>query len=121
MFSHVEQGCAIVPRDAIAIAAIAQPCPKCFIRAKAITCIVQDVDELERALNPELAALGFLLLTVFNLPPSEVEFAFDNRVDGGRCGGISRRLFDLLMNFRHVFFSSVMSDRRLSPDAVRAS
>jgi hypothetical protein len=96
------EGLAIVPRDAIAIAAIAQPRPE-FLIAKALTCIVQDVDEFERAFNPKIVAFSLLLQTVFDLPPSEVEFAFDIRVDVGRRSGVCGVLLCHFMppNFAH--------------------
>jgi len=68
MTGHVEQGCTILPLDAsFAIAVVVQPRPECFIGAKAIACIVQDVDEFERAFDPKLFAFVLLLKSVLDL------------------------------------------------------
>ena len=60
-----------MPRDAsFAVAVIGQPRPKCLIGAKTLTpCVVQDVDEFERALGPELVAFSLLLKRVLDLHP----------------------------------------------------
>ena len=100
MTGHVEQGGAIVPRDAIfAIAVLDQPRPECLI-AKAPTCIVQNVDEFEGAFDPEIVAFSLLLESVLDLHPSEVEFAFDVGQPAGVCG----LRFDLLLHFTSPIF-----------------
>ena len=77
-----------MPCDAICtVAVLAQPRPKCLIGAKTLTCVVQDVDEFERALGPELVAFSLLLKRVLDLHPSEVEVAFDV----GQRAGVGRR------------------------------
>ena len=54
-----------MPRDAIfTVAVIGQPRPECLIGTNVLTCIVQDVDEFERAFNPELMTFILLLQTV---------------------------------------------------------
>jgi len=85
-----------VPRDAIlAIAVLGQLLSKCLVRAKAITCIVQDVDEFERAFDPEVVAFSLSLQTVLDFHPSKVEVAFDVGQPAGVCG----LRFDLLLHF----------------------
>src|SRR5262249_14976673 len=86
MFGHVEQGLTIISVYFVTITCFIQPSPKGLVRNEALTCIVQDVDELECAINPELAAFSLLLKSVLDLRPSEVEVAFDVGQPAGVCG-----------------------------------
>jgi hypothetical protein len=77
-----------VSRDAIfTVVVIDQPRPECLI-TKALTCIVQDVDEFERAFDPELVAFSLLLQSVLDLRPSEVEVSIAKRSGSVSAGAV---------------------------------